>query len=152
MNAVSKRLANKDGGKIKAIITEEDKAAAAKDTFTTSLFGGRAAEAYASGLRPMNISNNIVYVNRSDNFKLEGGGRIGFKVNPSTRQFNIVKINDDGTMNELDSPRSDYSNVDGNRVMDMVNSLYQGRFDIIQEALKGNKPIPPVGAALAKKS
>ena len=153
MNIVSKRLASGGGSEkpIELIVGEQDKAAAAKDSFTTSLFGSRAPEVYASGLRPVNVDNNIVYMSRSDNFKMSGGGRMGFRVNPQTKKFDIVTVVDDGTIQELDTQNSDLRGVDGGRVMEMVMGAYQGRFNTINDALQNKKPLTPVGVAVLKK-
>jgi hypothetical protein len=152
VNFLNTRIGMKEGGETnpQIIVTDADREAASKDRYTSSLFGSRAPEAYATGLRPMNIGNQIVYMPNSDNFKMQGGGRIGFVVN-SGRRFDMVRINDDGTTSQLDDKSSQYRNIPGEQVVDFVRKMYGGRIDNILEAQKENKPIPAAGAYVARK-
>lgn len=121
--------------KLSVIVTEEDRKAVAKDPFTQRVFGDRAAEIYAAGLRPsIGQDGSYLYMPVDDKFKLEDGRRLGFRKNRQNDKFMVVAMDDQGVTKELDDAQGTLSELGPEGVIDLVSKVYTKRYnDIVQK-------------------
>lgn len=112
--------------------TEKDKELAGKDSFTTSLFGGMAADVYARGYRPRNINGDIVIAPTgytSSIGDLEGGGQLGFM--QKGKKFMPVRIKGDGSYEPMGT--KGYDEVSAKDAIGMMDKFFIGRQNQLAE-------------------
>jgi hypothetical protein len=123
------------GGELQVAITEEDRQRAAKDKYTTNLFGEHAPGMYAAGFVPRSYGKDIVYTDNSDLFTTEGKGqRIGYL--PSNGKLKRVFINKDNSFEY-----SDENNLDAAGVMADITRIHSQRLKQVQGTTASNKRI-----------
>lgn len=111
--------------------TEKDKELAGKDTYTTNLFGGMAADVYARSYRPRNIGGDIViaptgYAKGIGD--LQDGGQLGFKqLKGREGRLMPVRIKSDGSYEDLGDE------VSTQEAINMMDKFYVGRVNQLEE-------------------
>lgn len=120
--------------KLSIIVTDKDREAVAKDPFTQRVFGERAAEIYAAGLRPsIGQDGSYLYMPTDDKFKLEDGRRIGFRKNRQNDKFMVVAMDETGQTKELDDAQGTLSELGAEGVIDLVSKVYTKRYNDIAQ-------------------
>jgi hypothetical protein len=118
--------------KFSVIVTDKDREAVARDPFTSRVFGEKAAEIYAAGLRPsIGQDGSYLYMPTDDKFKLEDGRRLGFRKNRQNDKFAVVAMTDDGQTKELDDAQGTLSELGAKEVIDLVSKVYTKRYNDI---------------------
>ena len=118
--------------KFSVAVTDDDRKLAAKDNFTSRVFGKRAAEIYAHQLRPsVGPDNKVMYMPISENFKLPDGKRIGLRYN-ADNNFDVVMVGPDGTSQPLDDKSSgEFRGLSSDAAIEYLNSIYTKRYNNI---------------------
>lgn len=120
--------------KFSVIVTDKDREAVAKDPFTQRVFGEKAAEIYAAGLRPsIGQDGSYLYMPTDDKFKLEDGRRLGFRKNRQNDKFIVVAMDDNGQTKELDDAQGTLSELGPKEIVDLVSKVYTKRYNDIAQ-------------------
>jgi hypothetical protein len=117
------------------MVTDEDRQLAAKDTYTTRLFGKFAPEMYAAGFRIDGETGAYVPMNELFDFGA-GRGKMGF-LPDGNGSFDVVEIKE-GKINQVDDGSSQFRRRSPQDIMDIINKTYRFRYDQLQAQ---NQPV-----------
>lgn len=112
----------------KVTVTDIDRKAAAKDSFTSRMFKDDAASIYAMGLRPTTgADNSVMYMPNNDVFQTEEGNKMAFRYNKDNK-FDVVHIDKNGTINQFDDKSNgELRGLDQKGLMNYVSQMYNKR-------------------------
>lgn len=109
----------------KVFVTDADRMKAAKDMYSSSLFGDRTPEIYAMGLKPSNVGGQIVFsapAMSSATMTQGRTGNVGFVKNPNSNTFSMVIMGKGGTGMQFTDDR----NLTGAQVLDKMSEFAGG--------------------------